>query len=116
MRCRLCRVHSPIETFINVLLSTKILPYEGFDRPFPSSPVPLSQNESKCKLSYENELQFYSHANQSHFHKNGVALGLALKQRHKGTRKWSINSLSAFTENQYSVHCDQSLLVSSNAP
>ena len=26
--------------------------------------------------------------NQSHFHKNGFALRLALKQRHKGTRKW----------------------------
>ena len=27
----------------------------------------------------------------SHFHKNGFALGLALKQRHKGTRKWPIS-------------------------
>ena len=43
-------------------------------------------------LSYENEffMQFYSHANQIHFHKNGFALRLALKQRHKGTRKWPI--------------------------
>ena len=43
-------------------------------------------------LSYENEfcMQFHSHANQSHFHKNGFALRLALKQRHKGTRKWPI--------------------------
>ena len=41
-------------------------------------------------LSYENEfrIQFHFHANQSHFHKNGFALRLALKQRHKGTRKW----------------------------
>ena len=40
-------------------------------------------------LSYENELlfyvQFHFHANQSHFHKNGLALRLVLKQRHKGT-------------------------------
>ena len=45
-------------------------------------------------LSYENEfcMQFHSHANQSHFHKNGFALKLALKQRHKGTRKWPIIS------------------------
>ena len=35
-------------------------------------------------------MQFHSHANQSHFHKNGFALRLALKQRHKGTRKWPI--------------------------
>ena len=43
-------------------------------------------------LSYENEfgLQFHFHANQSHFHNNGFALRLALKQRHKGTRKWPI--------------------------
>ena len=43
-------------------------------------------------LSYENEfcMQFHSHANQSHFHNNGFALILALKQRHKGTRKWPI--------------------------
>ena len=41
-------------------------------------------------LSYENEfcMQFHFHANQSHFHKNDFALRLALKQRHKGTRKW----------------------------
>ena len=38
-------------------------------------------------------MQFHSHANQSHFHKNGFALRLALKQRHKGTRKWPIDML-----------------------
>ena len=43
-------------------------------------------------LSYENEFctQFLFHANKSHFQKNGFALRLALKQRHKGTRKWPI--------------------------
>ena len=46
-------------------------------------------------LSYENEfcMQFHFHANQSHFQKNGCALRLALKQRHKGTRKWPILTL-----------------------
>ena len=46
-------------------------------------------------LSYENEfcMQFHFHANQSHFHKNGFALRLALKQRHKVTRKWPISLL-----------------------
>ena len=35
--------------------------------------------------------QIHFHANQSHFHKNSFALRLALKQRHRGTRKWPIN-------------------------
>ena len=35
-------------------------------------------------------MQFHFHANQRHFHKNGFALRLALKHRHKGTRKWPI--------------------------
>ena len=30
-------------------------------------------------------MQFHFHANQSHFHKNGFALRLAFKQRHKGS-------------------------------
>ena len=44
-------------------------------------------------LSHENEFhtQFLFHANQSHFHKNGFALRLALKQRRKRTRKWPIH-------------------------
>ena len=36
-------------------------------------------------------MQFYLQANQSHFYKNGFELRLALKQRHKGTRKWPIH-------------------------
>ena len=35
-------------------------------------------------------MQFHFHANQCHFYKNGFALKLALKQRHKGTRKGPI--------------------------
>ena len=62
--------------------------------PFPSSLVPLYQNESKCKTIHESEsefrLQVSFHANQSHFHENGFALRLVLIQRHKGTRKWPI--------------------------
>ena len=45
-------------------------------------------------LSSENEfcMQFHFHTNQSHFHKNGFALRLALKQRHhKGNSKRPIN-------------------------
>ena len=36
-------------------------------------------------------MQFHFHTNQSNFHKNGFALRLALKKRHKETRKWPIN-------------------------
>ena len=41
-------------------------------------------------------MQFRFHANQSHFRKNGFSLRLALKQRHKGTRKWPILSRSGY--------------------
>ena len=45
---------------------------------------------AKPFLKNEFCVQFHFHANQSHFNKNGFALRLALKQRHKGTRKWPI--------------------------
>ena len=70
----------------------------GVDRPFPSSLVPLFQNESKCEtfhMKMSSECRFIFHANQSHFHKNGFALRLALKQRHKGARKWPILVVTA---------------------
>ena len=44
-------------------------------------------------------MQFQFHANQSHFHKNGFALRLALKQKHKGTRKWPIEIQSDLNGN-----------------
>ena len=47
------------------------------------SAKPLHENEFCMKVHF--------HANQSHFHKNGFTLRLALKQRRKGTRKWAIN-------------------------
>ena len=59
-------------------------------RPFPSSLVPLFQSESKCEMTdlHENES-----ACRTHFHMNGFALRLVLKQRHKRTRKWPINNM-----------------------
>ena len=47
-------------------------------------------------FSYENDLcmQIHFHANQSHFHKNGFARRLALKQRHNRTWKWEIINFS----------------------
>ena len=46
------------------------------NRPFPSSFLPLFQNESWCK-TFHIKNEFYSHvhfhANQTHFHLNGFA-------------------------------------------
>ena len=46
------------------------------NRPFPSYPLPLFQNESTCKT-----IHVHFHANQSHFHFNGFARRLVLKLR-----------------------------------
>ena len=56
---------------------------------FPSSPGPLYQNEVKCS-AFDIEIIFHSHANKTHFHKKGCALGLILKVTVFGTRKWPI--------------------------
>ena len=60
---------------------------------------------SERNLSYENEfcMQFSSRANQSYFHKNGFALRLALKQRHKGTGKWKL-VYASLVNNEVCVH------------
>ena len=51
------------------------------NRPFPSSPEPLYQNEVKCS-AFDMEMIFYSHANKTHiFHNKVCALGLILKVR-----------------------------------
>ena len=60
-----------------------------FNRPFPSSPGPLYQNEVKCS-AFDMQMIFHSHANKTRFHKKGCALGLILKVRVFGTRKWPI--------------------------
>ena len=59
------------------------------NRPFPSSLEPLYQNEVKCS-AFDMEIIFHSHANKTHFHKKGCTLGLILKVRVFGTRKWPI--------------------------
>ena len=63
------------------------------NRPFPSSPGPLFQNEFRCS-AFDMEIVFHSHANKTHFHKKGRAPSLILKVRVFGTRKWPIGSLS----------------------
>ena len=57
--------------------------------PFPSSPGPLYQNEVNCS-AFDMEMIFHSHASKIHFRKKGCALGLILKVRVFGTRKWPI--------------------------
>ena len=42
------------------------------NRPFPSSPFPLFQNEGRCS-AFEVEIIFHSQANKIHFHKKGCA-------------------------------------------
>ena len=59
------------------------------NRPFPSSPGPLFQNEGRC-LAFDMEIIFHSHANKTHFHKKGCAPRLILKVKVFGTRKWPI--------------------------
>ena len=51
--------------------------------------VPLNQNEVKCS-AFDMEMIFHSHANKTHFHEKGGALGLILKVRGFGTRKWPV--------------------------
>ena len=53
------------------------------------SPGPLFQNEVKCS-AFDMEIIFHSHSNKTHFHKKGCALGLILKVRVFGTRRWPI--------------------------
>ena len=62
----------------------------GYYRPFPSSLGRPYQSEVKCS-AFETEMSFHSHANKTHFHKKGCALGLILKVRVFGTRKWPIH-------------------------
>ena len=56
------------------------------NRPFPSSPGPLFQNEGRC-LAFGRKISFHSHTNKNHFHKKGCAPSLILKVRVFGTRK-----------------------------
>ena len=59
-----------------------IYPVMVINKPFPSSPRPLYQNKVTCKCSaFDMEMIFHSHANKTHYHKKGCALGLILKVR-----------------------------------
>ena len=60
------------------------------NRPFPSSLGNLFQNEARCS-AFDMEMIFYSHANETHFHKKGCAPSLSLKVRVFGFWKWHIS-------------------------
>ena len=71
-----------------MLLSRLICPII-LNRPFPSFPGPLSQNEVRCS-AFDMEIIFYSHTNETHFDMRGCALDLILKVSIFGTRNWPI--------------------------
>ena len=55
---------------------------------------PCVKASDSVKLSYETNfihphILFHLPVNKTNFHINGFALGLALKQRRKATRKWA---------------------------
>ena len=66
-----------------------MVPYLLGNEPFLSFPGPLYQNEVKCS-AFDKEMIFDCHANETHFDKTGYELGLILKVRVFGTRKWPI--------------------------
>ena len=74
-----------------------MLVLSGGNRPLPSSPGPLYQNEVKCS-AFDMEMIFHSHANKTHFHKKGCVLGLILKVRVFGTRKRPIRHFEVARE------------------
>ena len=45
------------------------------------------------------EIIFHSHANKTHFHKKGCALGLILKVKVLGTQKWPIEQTEKMLQN-----------------
>ena len=78
------------------VFSTYVFHFQG-NRLFPSSPGPLYENEVKSS-AFDMEMIFHSHANKTHFHKKGCALGLVLKVRVFRTRKWPVKK-SSFSQN-----------------
>ena len=61
-----------------------------WNKPLPRSPEPLYQVLSAQCSAFDMEIIFHSHVNKTHFRKKSYALGLILKVRVFGTRKWCI--------------------------
>ena len=64
------------------------------NRPFPSSPGHVFQNEDRCS-AFGMEIIFHSHANKTNFHNKGYAPSLISRVRVFGTRKWAIHLVCA---------------------
>ena len=92
--------------------------FANVNRPFPSSPGPLFQNEGRCSV-FDIEIIFLSHTNKTHFHKKGCAPSLILKVRVSETRKWpilvcpSFGSINSTCAQRYCYQLDSHLGVPS---
>ena len=78
--------------FVYCTLSPKT---KEINRPFPSYPLLLLllfQNESRCETIHT-KMSFSYMSIFTHFHLNGFARRLVLKQRQRVTRKWPIHYL-----------------------
>ena len=91
----------------------------GCNRPFPSSLVPLFENESNCETFHVimSSACSFIFMQISHFHENSIALRLALIQRHKGTRKSPIaNHVLSRASLFYVLFCCFACLLYSSSP
>ena len=79
-------VFTPNITKNHAITYTKCM---SVNRPFPSSENSHFQNEAKCK-TFVLKMSFICMRIENHFHINGSALSLALKQKLEATRKWAI--------------------------
>ena len=80
------------------------------NRPFPSFPRPLYQKYVKCS-AFDMEMIFYSHANKTHFHKKGSALGLILKVKgfwnsEVAYSTWHLNSPVQRATSKWPIRCN----------
>ena len=71
---------------------------------------PLYPNEVKYS-AFNMEMSFHSYSNKTHFHKKGCALGLSLKVRVLGTRKWPF-----VIESFWRLHVPQATQKSDSGP
>ena len=56
------------------------------------------------------EIIFHSHANKTHFHKEGCARGLTLKVKVLGTQKWPIEQTEKMKQNAEAYACSLDLI------
>ena len=96
------RLHLPVwkYIYINYVIARDLI-LSWHYRQFPSCISPLFQSESYCE-AFHMEISFINmqtlvhlHLNKTNFHMKDFALGLALKQRWKATRKSPITTIRA---------------------